>query len=683
MNKDSVIDYSSCILFKGLGAFLRHLPIGFNLFWGRRLGDFLYCFDLKHKAIVYSNIKRALGSRLTPAQVRRLTYEFYQSFGQNLIELFFIPLVDKEYIHKYISFQGLDFIEEAFKEGKGVILLAVHAGSWELSNVICADLGFKFNLLVRDQRYPRLNEWLNKNRIQRGCKIIQRKNQTRYLVEALKNNESVGMTIDQGGKTGAIVKFFGKAASMATGAVRLALKYNSVVLPSYYTRVKGPYIKTIIRPPFKVKKTGDSEKDIRDNVQELIRIFEKDIEKYAKDYLWSYRIWKYTTEKNILILSDEKAGHLRQSQAAANIVSRSLQDKGVVSKIDTVEIKFKNSYAKKALMFSSGFSGKYQCQGCLWCLRAFLQKENYQTLMSITPDIIISCGSSVACVNYILSRENNAKSLVIMRPSFFSTRRFDLVIMPRHDHPPKRKNVLATEGALNLVDKEYLGDHSQKLIKSSGSKLYLQSLYIGLLIGGDAKGFHLTKQVLWEVIQQAKLASEKLGAGILATTSRRTSKELEELIKKELGNDPRCKLLVIANENNIPEAIGGILGLSQFVIASAESIAMISEAISSQKYVLVFNPSQKSPEAYSPQDERPIAFSAQEEASDFSPRSFTSPGLSRKHREFLSRCVKNKYIYLTERSDLSKTIEGIWKERPPIRTWSDNFLIREAVGKIL
>jgi len=41
-----------------------------------------------------------------------------------------------------------------------------------------------------------------------------------------------------------------------------------------------------------------------------------------------------------------------------------------------------------------------------------------------------------------------------------------------------------------------------------------------------------------------------------------------------------------------------------------------------------FNPSQKSLEAYSPRDECHIAFSAQEEASDFSPRSFTSFGLA-------------------------------------------------------
>jgi lauroyl/myristoyl acyltransferase/mitochondrial fission protein ELM1 len=649
MSKDSIIDYLSCILIKVLGVIVRSLPIGFSLFLGARLGILLYYFDLKHKAIAYSNLKVAFGDKFSPEQLRHLTREFYRSFGHNLIEIFFIPLVDKEYMNKYISIEGLEFVEQAFKTGKGVILLGVHSGSWELSNVICANLGFNFNLIVRDQRHPRLNELLNRYRMQKGCKILQRENQTRYLLEALKKNEAIGMTIDQGGKTGELVKFFGKDASMATGAIRLALKYDSVILPAYYTRVKGPYIKTIIEPPFRVNKTQDIKKDIHDNLQELTRIFEKNIARYAKDYLWYYKIWKYTAEKNILVLSDGKTGHLRQSQAVAEIVGRLLKDKGMVSGVDTIEINFKSALAKKALVFSSGLSGKYTCQGCLWCLRTFLQKGNYKSLTSIKPDIIISCGEAIAPINYVLSRENNAKSIVIMRPSILSTRRFDLVIMPKHDHPPKRKNILATQGALNLIEKEYLREQSHKLIKTTGFKLSAQDLYMGLLIGGDAKRFHLTNETLSEVIRQIKSASEKLNADILVTTSRRTSKEGEELVKNELENYPRCKLLVIANENNIPEAVGGIVGLSEFIICSSESISMISEAVNSQRYVLVFK----------------------------------SPGLRKKHKSFLYNFAKNTYIYLTEVNELSKKIEDIWQEKPAIPTLSDNLLVSGAIKKIL
>ena len=126
------------------------------------------------------------------------------------------------------------------------------------------------------------------------------------------------MTVDQGGKSGVLVKFFGKYASMPSGAVRLALKYNATVLPVFFRRINGPYIKLIINPPFKIKRTDDQVKDITDNLGELIHLFEGHILKYPREYLWSYKIYKYTKEKNILILSDGKTGHLRQAEATAN-----------------------------------------------------------------------------------------------------------------------------------------------------------------------------------------------------------------------------------------------------------------------------------------------------------------------------------------------------------------------------
>lgn len=657
MKKDSVIDYLSCILFKLFGPIIRSLPKGFSLFLGQRLGDFLYYFDARHKTIAYANIKTALGNKLSPAKLRNLAHEFYRAFCQNLIEIFFIPLVDKEYLNKYISIEGLDYISEGFKRGKGVILLAIHEGSWELSNIICANLGFPFVLFVRDQRYPRLDKLLNSYRSLKDCKIIQRQNGIRQLIQALKSNQAIGMTADQGGKAGTLVKFFGKDASMPTGAIKLALKYRATVIPVFYTRVNGPYIKVIIEPPFEIKKTGDLEKDIRQNLQEVVHVFEKYILEYPQEYLWTYKIWKYAQEKNILILDDGKTGHLRQAQALANIISTYLKEKGIDTQINSAEVTFKNKLSRYALTFSNCLAGKFHCQGCLWCLKAFLREDVYRSLISLVPDVIISCGSSVAPINYILSRENTSKSIVIMRPSIFSTRRFDLVIMPKHDNPPKRENIVVTEGALNLIDEEYLKGQSQKLISSSlparqagvGPVVASCEICIGLLIGGDTKDFLLTSGTMLEVIKQIKSACEKLDADILLTTSRRTSREVEIIIKEEFKDYPPCKLLIIANEKNLPFAVGGILGISEIIVTTPESISMISEAANSKKYVLVFK----------------------------------SPGLSKKHSRFLDYFAKNQYIYLIEPAALSKTIENIWLSKPEIRSLRDNLLVAEAIKKIL
>lgn len=643
-----MIDYAIYNLIKILGFFAKILPVGLTFFLGRRLGDILYYFDIKHKAVAYSNIKMACGSRLSTCNLSKLTHEFYRTFGQNLIEIFLIPSVNKKYLDKYIKIEGLENIFSALKEGKGVILLGAHAGSWELSNIICSYLGFPFNLLVGEQlKYPRVAGLLNSYRIKRGCKIINRQGQTKKIIEALSNNETIGMTIDQGGKNGILVDFFGRSASMSTGAVRLALKYGCAVIPVLFLRLKGPYIKITIKPSFKLDKTNDSNKDIQGNLQKLISIFEKHIAEHPKEYLWTYKIWKYSDTRNILVLNDGRVGHLRQSQAVADIVMRGLEEKGIKPSIVYADIRFKKKVSQVLLGFEGCFSGKYRCQGCLWCLRRYLSPETYSFLTKEKVDVVISCGSSVSAVNFLIARENLAKSIVILKPSTLGMGRFDLVIMPRHDKPPKRRNVVVTEGALNLINEEYLVRQKEEFLKQFNYKP--SGICIGLLVGGDAKNFNLKPNIVSCVAGQLKRILEKSNAELLITTSRRTPQSIENLVKSEFNAYQRCKIMIVANEKNYSHAVGGILSLSQIILTSPESISMISEAVSSGKHVVVFK----------------------------------APGLDRKHRKFLDYFAKKKYIYLTKANSLESIIEKIRLDKPEVNHLKDTALVREAIEKII
>lgn len=651
MKKNFWTDYLSYTAFKLLGPVIRILPLGFIPFLGRTLGELMYYFDLKHKAIAYSNIKRALGGigrKSLRGQLNALTKESFRVFGQNIIDILLIPLINRQYMDKYISIEGKQNIDEAFKRGKGIIFLSVHAGSWELSNVICANLGFPFRLFIRNQNLPRLNNLLNSYRRQKGCKIIERENEIRQLIEALKNNEAIGMTLDQGGRSGTLVKFFGKYASFATGAVKLALKYDATILPAFYTRLKGLYHEVIIEPPFKIKQTGDLEKNIATNLQELAQIFEEYIKDSPREYLWTYKLWKYSNHKDILILSDGKTGHLRQAEAAAKIISNYLKDKGISASSRTIELTFKNKFSRCLLTFCGCLAGKYHCQGCLGCLRRFLNKNSYEPLISAVADIVISCGSSVAAVNYVISKENQAKSIVIMRPSVLSFNKFDLVIMPRHDNPPKRKNVVMTEGALNLIDEDYLKEQSKELLETVGFTPQPLDSYVGLLIGGDTKDFHLDKHLMHLTINQIKMFLEKEDAKILVTTSRRTSPEIEQLVREEFEGYSRCKFLVIANEKNPPFAVGGFLALSQVVFVSPESISLVSEAASARRYVVVFKSK-----------------------------------LDHRHRNFLDYLTDKKYIYFVEPQDICSSMDRLWRQRPQINVLKDKLKLEDALRRII
>ncbi|MCX5710087.1 MAG: ELM1/GtrOC1 family putative glycosyltransferase [Candidatus Omnitrophica bacterium] len=608
--KDSLKDYLACILFRVFSFILRILPVQLAFFLGRRLGDLIYFLDPKHRARVRANIRKALSGKLDLRQIKMISREFYRELGQSIVEVFLIPAIDKKYLEKYVTIDGLDNIYNGLKRGKGVILMVVHEGSWELSNIVSSLQGYPFNVIVRDLGMPRLNNILNVYRRQKGAKTIDRENQLQEVIRVLKNGEALALTIDQGGAQGVHVKFFGRDASMASGAIKLALKYDSAMLPVFISRIKGPQSKITIRPSLELKRSGNSVNDLQANLQEAVHIFEDFIAKEPKEYLWTYKIWKHGLERDILILWDGRAGHLRQAQAAAALLSENLKTRNIEAIIQEVEVK----------------------PGA----------GNYAGLKRFSPDFIISCGASTAKINYRLSKVNQAKSIVIMRPGLMSINKFDLAIIPRHDNPPERRNVVETSGALNLIDEDYLKEQAAKLNLKAAN-------YIGLLLGGPSKKFALTKERVLEVARQLKKGAQELGADILISTSRRTPKDIENLIRDEFKDYPACKLLVIANEKNIPEAVGGILGLSSLVIISPESISMVSEAASSGKHVLVFK----------------------------------EKGLSSKHARFLEYLAENKYIHLTDACDLAAKIAQIHSAKLENRVLQDSLPVKKAMAQII
>jgi mitochondrial fission protein ELM1 len=470
---------------------------------------------------------------------------------------------------------------------------------------------------------------------------------TREIIRRLKNNQLIGMVADQSGKEGMLIPFLSRNASFPTGAMRFALKLKATIIPAFTIRQKGPYHKIILEEPLQLEPTDSEESNIYDSVTKIKTLAEKYVRLYPEQYFWFYKVWKYSDQRSVIVLSDGRVGHLRQLEAILKI----LQDSKYKIKAEVVEINFKSKFAKLVLNLFAMFSKSAPYSGNFRYLKWFLKKDSYQRLVSLYADMVVSCGSSLSSVNRLLASQNNARSVVIMKPGLLSLKRFGLVIIPKHDNPPLQDNVVVTKGALNLIDAEYLKNHSEKL----QSKIMLKDnkIKIGLLLGGDNRGFVLKREPIKEIIGQIKSITAQLDAELLITTSRRTSSEIEELVKSEFKDYAPCKLLVIANETNIPEAVGGILGLSQIVILSADSISMISEAASSGKYVVVFDT----------QD--------------------CCAQLSKRHARFLKELSHEGYINFVDYRRISDTLKDIHKKKPAIKILNDKEVVKESLLRLL
>ena len=114
---------------------------------------------------------------------------------------------------------------------------------------------------------------LNEYRTIAGAHVIFAGVATKEIIRAMKDNEVVSLVLDQGGKTGLAVPFFGKTASMSTGAMRLALKYGCAVCPVWIERRSNG--KNVLRfsPAMDLAVTGDLEKDLKVNISNAANHF--------------------------------------------------------------------------------------------------------------------------------------------------------------------------------------------------------------------------------------------------------------------------------------------------------------------------------------------------------------------------------------------------------------------------
>ncbi len=120
-----------------------------------------------------------------------------------------------------------------------------------------------------------------------------------------------------------------------------------------------------------------------------------------------------------------------------------------------------------------------------------------------TPDIVLGAGHRTHLSLLAARRVHRGKAVVLMRPSL-PLSLFDLCLIPEHDAPPARRNVLATRGALNRIQPSATLEPSRGL----------------LLIGGPSAHFAWDNENLYRQIAAIVAADPAIHWTL--TTSRRT-----------------------------------------------------------------------------------------------------------------------------------------------------------------
>lgn len=190
---------------------------------------------------------------------------------------------------RFGTVEGLEHLERARAEGRGVLLLTGHATSLELGGRLLCERTATWGV-YRPQRNRAIETFQNRGRL-RYARGMFRRDELRAMVRHLRAGKVLWYAPDQdfGPQRSIFVPFFGLPTATATGIAGMAKMGNAVVVPMFPFRdPDSGRIRVVIEAPFENFPSGDD----ADDLARFNAFLERWIRADPAQYFWVHRRFK-------------------------------------------------------------------------------------------------------------------------------------------------------------------------------------------------------------------------------------------------------------------------------------------------------------------------------------------------------------------------------------------------------
>lgn len=240
-----------------------------------------------------ANIRECLG--VSDERAKQIAADSLHRFGRMVIEVMRFPLLNEKTIHEQVQVEGLEYLEAAYAEGKGVIMATGHYGNWELLGATVALHGYPMLSITRKQNNSHMDKAINEFREMVGQQVTYNRGKHGLLAisRMLKEKNLLGVLFDQDtNDDGVELDLFGKRSVIPMGAAALSRIYGSPILPIFMHNNDDGTCCAKIYPPLYTPKTGDKQRDFYKVTRKLVDILEMEIINHPEMWFWVHDRWK-------------------------------------------------------------------------------------------------------------------------------------------------------------------------------------------------------------------------------------------------------------------------------------------------------------------------------------------------------------------------------------------------------
>jgi len=284
------------LLWLGLGLLwlLVQLPYAALLRLGRVLGALMYRVAGSRRRIARRNLELCF-PRLDEAAREHLLKDNFASTGIAFFEMAMSWWWPRARLQRLAHIEGLEHLQAAQAEGRGVILMALHFTTLEIGAAL---LGQRHTIdgMYREHKNP-LFDYIQRRGRERhnlDASAIERED-VRGMLKVLRAGRAIWYAPDQdyGRKQSLFVPLFGIPAATVTATTKFARLGRALVLPFTQERLAdGSGYRLVIHPPL-ADFPGESEEA---DCLRINRWVEQVVSATPEQYLWAHRRFKTRPE---------------------------------------------------------------------------------------------------------------------------------------------------------------------------------------------------------------------------------------------------------------------------------------------------------------------------------------------------------------------------------------------------
>ena len=234
------------------------------------------------------------GNTHSDKEIKTILRLALRNFCFSAVELLRVPLTSINRIKKTFADGKATDLDEYCKDGKGAILALTHMGNWELAGITLANFGVPLFVIMRSQKNPLIDAYLNKTREATAIDAVKMGSKTIVgVVDKLKHGQVLAILPDiRAKKNPVVVDFLGGTADIARGMAFFAKSADVPILPVHIWREgwckhHWQLSSSAVYP--------DAELSRDDDIERMTKIvmahFDELIQKHPEQYFWFNKKW--------------------------------------------------------------------------------------------------------------------------------------------------------------------------------------------------------------------------------------------------------------------------------------------------------------------------------------------------------------------------------------------------------